>query len=384
MSNTPEPRIVPRGTRFQVYLGRRRPVVDTLAEAQTLARNWIEGRELRGRNWNTLLTEDDRVTMMEVWEWCQSHGIDNHQIVPLLEKSRAGSLSPAIGDVVSEFIAAKESGGRSEEYVRQRLRKPLAQFLKGAMAARPLNSITPAECEAWVSAEGLSDSTKSSRHGTLSMFFTFAIRRGHIDRSPLMSVDKPRVRRGVVDIYSNDECRRWLASCLCVCPDLLPSLVLMMFAGLRPGEVQHMRWDRVNLDQATVDVRLETSKGRARRIVTLEPVAVEWLKTCKASELQLPYLGDWSHARSVLKSHSRLAWGQDWFRHTAATHLYNLHGPVETCRRLGHSEAMLHAHYRDAVSRDHSTAFWQELGPVQELEPSYLNRPKNIIKLNAA
>jgi len=374
--------------KFRVYLGRgNKPTVSSIEDGQQAVREYFEQCEYRGERFAHALKTEDRVALMAFREWLTGEGLTLDAARELINIGRhTASKTATASHALMELVGSKAGAGLDPGYIQRRLTQPLKHFLFFARADnRLLHMITPADCQAWVSAPKLSQSSKLARYGSLAMFFEFCMRRGYLTSSPLRSVDRPRYRRSVPDVYTPDQCREWLSLCARRVPDFLPSLVLLMFAGLRPGEVAQTGWDRITLLGASgsVDVRLEASKGRARRFVRLEPVGALWLRLLRREGYPLPYPGCWKALRRALGRKGGLAWGQDWFRHTAATHLCNLHGERETAKLLGHSERMLHAHYRQAVPMEDTKAFYA-LRPYTKLPAGYLNQTGNVIRLRVA
>ena len=103
----------------------------------------------------------------------------------------ATPLSPFVplATAVNELLVAKVRAGRGEEYVRQ-LRHALAQFSIGR-ATRSLDSITPDEIDAWMSAGNLSARTRKGRLQYVRLLFAFAARRGYCQKNPATAVDMP-------------------------------------------------------------------------------------------------------------------------------------------------------------------------------------------------
>ena len=59
--------------------------------------------------------------------------------------------------------------------------------------------------------------------------------------------------------------------------ELLPYHLFCIFAGVRPKEVERLRWSDVNIEEKFIQVPEETSKTGIRRIVDMEPLLLRWL-----------------------------------------------------------------------------------------------------------
>lgn len=102
--------------------------------------------------------------------------------------------------------------------------------------------------------------------------------------------------------------------------DPLPGLGL--FAGIRPAEQNWRGWETIDLERAIVTVDTAASKLRQRRIVNLEPVAVEWLRLGRdAAQLPLRNLTRQTWLRRLLPVLGFEKWPMDLLRHTAASYL---------------------------------------------------------------
>src|SRR5437762_7318781 len=59
--------------------------------------------------------------------------------------------------------------------------------------------------------------------------------------------------------------------------ELLPYQLFCIFAGVRPKEVERLKWSDVNIEEKFIQVPEETSKTGVRRVVDMESLLVSWL-----------------------------------------------------------------------------------------------------------
>jgi len=73
----------------------------------------------------------------------------------------------------------------------------------------------------------------------------------------------------------------------------------------------------------------------------------------------------WINSEGTRGKTPAVPWQQDGLRHTFVSNHYALHGEIETAQQAGHSEAMLHQHYRAIVTKTAAENFWA-LRPEKE------------------
>jgi len=264
--------------------------------------------------------------------------------------------------VIEELITAKTRANRRAIYL-----KSLRHYL-GRFAAKfpELTSVISDDVENWMS-KFKSDSSRQTWLFRISTLFSFAVRHGYVEKNPCDRIDRITIDRGEPAILTVKQSRQLLATCP---PRIKPYLILGMFAGIRPDEIQRMKWQDINLDTETVKV---DGKTRRRRIVPLEPIAVELLKGCT-----FPVDYQWagitrtspdgvapspSTVRRWKRREGRRVLGGRWrpdiLRHTAASYMLALHQDAgKIAFRLGNSPQILMTHYSNPVPLEDAKAFW--------------------------
>jgi integrase len=158
-------------------------------------------------------------------------------------------------------------------------------------------------------------------------------------------------------------------------PVALGWLALALFCGLRPEEADKLQWSDIDLQKGIVKVDAAASKVRWRRLVYCTPCAVKWLAKAKALNASLP-IPRQTRRRALALMTAKLglkAWPKDILRHTCASMLMaewedrlprrslspSRAKPGGQSRRLPWKLAtILHAHYRELVSRAEARRFW--------------------------
>lgn len=137
-------------------------------------------------------------------------------------------------------------------------------------------------------------------------------------------------------------------------PQFIPHIALCLFAGVRPGEARRLSWADIDLKAGLLTIDAEDSKTRSRRIVELPNACVEWLQLGG----DLPAHNARHRLAAIAATAGIRPWPRDGLRHSAASYWHALKGEVVTARNLGHSEAVLHRHYRALTTQKEAKRFF--------------------------
>ena len=203
---------------------------------------------------------------------------------------------------------------------------------------------------------------------TLSGVFSTAMKRGWCSENPVARVEAPRVVEKTVPILSPEEAEQLVQAAreykggIC-----LPAVGLMLYAGIRPHEVERLTWADVDLPGKRVNIAPQHSKTGGARPVTLLRPALQLLSTTQAPAPQRICPPQWlRHWRAVRQQAgwNRLTrpWPQDICRHSYASyhaaHFRNLH---ELQLQMGHrSTELLRTRYLNLPRENIVGEFWQE------------------------
>ena len=290
-------------------------------------------------------------------KWCLHNG--NVCIMQLIRQVAVPASPPpakivslSIGRAIAELLAAKQQANRRERYTKS-LAAYLHQFARGREETL-LASLTVAEVESWLN-KFPSAWTRKTWFTRLSTLFSFAVRRGYLEKNPCDRIERVTVDVTPPAILTPAQSQLLLKIVPNVCR---PYLILGLFAGIRPEEIERLDWSAVNLETRTVRV---DGKSRRRRIVPLEPRAVALLAACPLQRGPVCP----SHSTLVrFKVRARAAlglarWPQDLLRHTFASYALALHGDAgKVATAMGNSSAILLRHYHEPVTQADCAFFW--------------------------
>jgi integrase len=207
-------------------------------------------------------------------------------------------------------------------------------------------------------------------------FFTFAVKRKHLDTNPVSAIDKVRLIGKAPEIFTPEV----LAKVLAAAPrSLLPSLAIGAFAGLRTSELLRLNWSNVDLVRGFVHVQADRTKSARRRLVRISPNLMEWLRPF-AGEAGAIYtagrrnyheqIGDLLDAinradqqtyGSISKERLEpLKWPNNGLRHSFASyHLAQHQNAAQLALEMGHTTTrMIFENYRELVTPEAAALYW--------------------------
>jgi uncharacterized LabA/DUF88 family protein len=119
-----------------------------------------------------------------------------------------------------------------------------------------------------------------------------AVNDGLIPRNSCAAVDPPQVRREEIQPLDRDQVRVLFETAREYRLETL--FIVAVHCGLRQGELLGLRWDAVDLDAGTLQVRRTLSSGdftvpktaKSRRTVNLTPTAIESIKRHRERQAQ--------------------------------------------------------------------------------------------------
>jgi integrase len=223
---------------------------------------------------------------------------------------------------------------------------------------------------------------------SVSPLFNMAVKRdpSWIDENPCKRIEKKDTgRAGPVTVLSVDECRKMIAACCdwsehkgtkknyrVDATDALPALVIMMFTGVRPAEIQRLEWEDVDLDEGTIFISNQKAKTDRSREIEMPDTLREWLEYCAPKE---PRTGavcppNWKRKIQVLRQKAKIGRsGRDQLRKSFASYHLRAFDDVKSTRSImGHETAdLIFTNYRNAVRKKDALQFWQILPTVNEV-----------------
>ncbi len=326
-----------------------RLVLEAVEEMPELATAALQGKDELMRALRRVL----RVGISAVREQEQTVSFREAAEESLLRRTQAGRRPTTLRDL--------------RHFIRRLLRVP-------GLAEKPLRSIGTAECRRALHT-AFGNSAHSFRKGRtiLHSIFAYGIRQQWCSFNPASSVELLPVEEREIKPLPLADCRRLME--VARTPrfhDCLGALALMLFAGVRPGEVARLRWGNLHLLEGVLVIAAHQSKTGGARRVELCPSLLRLLKRLRADDRSLRgskpicpprWLNRWQLLRQAagLASPER-RWVPDVLRHTFASYHALTHQNLPALQlQLGHRDArLLLTRYLNlsSLKRGDALSFW--------------------------
>lgn len=287
-----------------------------------------------------------------------------------LKRHPLGGNARTLDDVRKELVAKKLKGNRRERYVRDFDYK--LKCLIKAIGNKAISAVTTNDLEDELARHKWSPTTVHSYTATWKVIFNFAVKRGYCADNPCNKLELPQREHAEPQIFSVDQVRRMLALTLFGDRDfLLPFcrayLAIGLFAGIRPEEMQRLRWEQVDFVNASITIMGANAKCRARRIVDMSANLVSWLRPV-ARKTGLVLKHTVTRLRQAVRTAMGLPeWPHDGLRHSFGSYHFAMHKSEALVKnQMGHSDdgRMFFAHYRVLVHQKVAALFWGIFAPV--------------------
>jgi integrase len=264
--------------------------------------------------------------------------------------------SVTVNKLVEEFIENRRAKGKSEIYIRD-LTTRLRRF-KALMGDRIIAEITSADVDHWIQSLNVGPQTQNNFRAVLSAMWTFAVRRGYAAGNVIQLVDKTSVVRDHVPTFSVEQLTSLFVAAP---PDYLPVLAIGAFAGLRPEEINKLRWEDLDFQERTIRVNASAAKTRKKRFAEISDNLLAWLQPYAGRTGSVAPRNLQKLRRATMKAANIGKWPPDVLRHSFASAHYAFHrDPARTAVIMGHRDQnMLLTHYRDLMRPSEAAKYWQ-------------------------
>jgi integrase len=268
-----------------------------------------------------------------------------------------------VNEAAQTWLASREKKGLSDGYLWDAQRR-LARF-RETHGGTSLADISTAMVDAWMNGLGLGPQSMRNYLTVLSSMFSYAVKQGRSPRNPVKNVERPEVVRDEPGILKPVELRRLLRE---LPDDTVPCIVLSAFAGLRPMEVRRLNWSDINFKTGRITVKSGTSKTKRRRTVPMMDNLRAWLEPLALESGPVVPLADLTIRQKRIKPARERAglnhWPHDCLRHSAASYWLEIEGDAaRVALWLGHTEEVLHEHYKGLLSDPAHAAQWFAIKP---------------------
>ena len=268
-----------------------------------------------------------------------------------------------------DYLKAKRKAGRRPTTLSD-IRNRVGKFAKDH-GKQGVHEVTPGELERWIDALGVSGVSRANYIRAIKSFFKFAVRRGLIDSSPAVALEKPTIDEKMPEFLPPKDVARILHEAESVDERTAVRLAVQFFAGLRTAEVAGLKWQDLDLEEEIIRVRPEVAKKHRSRNVDIEPILLKWLVRYRkpSGPVGPPNESTYNRKRKKILDKVKLSkWPpNNAARHSYATYHLALHeDAAKTAHQLGHKDiGVLYNHYRGLAKKKDARKFWK-IGPKGE------------------
>ena len=277
------------------------------------------------------------------------------------------SKSLPVSQVCERFIsdsqrrlANEEIGKRHHDHLVKSLRKFDTEF-----GPQQLCDLTGDGIETWLNRLPLALESKNSHRRSVYRLFWQAKKWGLVKDNPVTEVDilkDRKVKARLPGILSVAEAAKLLETA----PEpVLPVIALGLFAGLRPSEINRLRWENILWEKREIDCAAKITKTASVRWVHMSDNLLEWLAPyrnatgpifAKCEAVQIREVTAAGRAAGIAK------WPQDGLRHSFGSYYLALHKDApQTALQMGHENGetkTLLAHYNNRRTEEEARAYW--------------------------
>jgi integrase len=300
--------------------------------------------------------------------------------VAFLNEQAAKKSALSVQACLDSWIASKRTEAGQKVLATRTIQEleNRAQLFSAAFGQETITQVDGAAVETFLNSLQVGQRTRLNIRTKLGQFFNFCRRRKWIGSNPTESI-KVRVPSKDVTILSPEEAKRLLdaAEASELASSIVPYVTISLFAGLRPGEVEQLRWEFINFETAEIEVRGNTSKGRETRFVHIEDTLLYWLqpyRTPAGALIPRHFRHQWEEVRIAagyaIRGNKGKPWPEDVLRHSYGSYWLAKHGDrARLAELMGNSIEVIKKHYRRAIPKRESEIFWALRSKEDSLSP---------------
>jgi len=265
-----------------------------------------------------------------------------------------------LSDGIKELLESKRRAGKRESYTRI-LGWVLNAFERN-FHGRNVNDITRHDVESWLDRiDNLT--TRKNRIRDLSILFEFCRRRGYCGLNPLENIERPDITYKRPEIFTVNEAAALLTmAALHPELELVPTIAIGLFAGLRMSEIKQLDWRNVDFEHEIIDVDESIAKTRQQRNVDMGNSVVMWLRPHVQTKGGIIPAGFRKKMEQLRALAGITKWPDNGVRHSFGSyHVACFQNPNMTALQMGHATTdTLFKHYRNyRIRKKDAEAYWK-------------------------
>lgn len=282
----------------------------------------------------------------------------------LLKKEKSVTLDIGIKTALQERQHLRSRTRRELKYVLNRLLEH-----NPGLKRRHMRRFSASLCQRCIENAFSTARQQYKARLALSGVFSTAIRNGWCSENPLRHMRIPKWEEQRVPILSPVEIGNLLrAARIYRGGACLVAVGLMLYAGIRPAEVERLVWGQINIHSLTISLYPQHSKTGGTRHVHIYPPLLELIQESRfpKSDHERVCPHNWKrHWHGVRRAagwdHDSSPWPQDCLRHTFASYHLSHFGDLNLLQiEMGHrSINLLRTRYLNMQGIGDAADFWR-------------------------
>jgi integrase len=270
------------------------------------------------------------------------------------------TVERSFSDLETEFLASRQNLGCKQKTQTQY--KSYLKVICEEFGASKVARITQAEIEDWLAESEWAPRTRKNYLVTLVTFFEWARARGYVVVNPAERIPKPILDDRPPGVLSPKQAIKLLTCAKEKDPELVPSIAIQLFAGLRRSEVAALDWSEIDLGEKHLEVKAAKAKTRQRRLVTIQLALADFLDhdQPRTGPVWQWSIDNYSERLANLADKAEIRpWPHNALRHSFGSYYYALtRNENQTAAEMGNSPQIVFRHYRALVRPTECAAFW--------------------------
>ncbi len=272
-----------------------------------------------------------------------------------------------VREVVDQLLALKQKEGEVGKIYLRDLRLRLNKFAEAFNC--PISKVSSQDIRDYLLNRNVSNRTRHNLRTTLTTLFNFAKTEGYLpaDHKGVPRPTKRSRMKLAIKIFTPEEMAKLLAHAE---GDLVVTLCLQAFAGLRVEEVKRLGWEHIDLREGHIVVPDSISKTEERRLPPIPENLALWLKPhVKTSGRVCPFT-NLANVYAHLAKRAGVTWKRNGLRHSFISYrVAQTKNVPQVSLEAGNSPQMIHRHYLKLVTETVAKQ-WFAINPAS---------PRNVI-----
>lgn len=238
------------------------------------------------------------------------------------------------------------------------------QLCVPGLSQRKVRGISAADCQKMIEENFSTPRQQAKARTILHGLFNLCLQRGWCTNNPVSALPHLELKEAEIQVLPWFSLRRLLStSLLSEHRPCMAAVGLMLWAGVRPAEVQRLGWEDIDWDEEVISLRSRHTKTGGCRHITLHKVLAAWLTESGIQPCGSICPRNWATRWKNLRyAAGAVPWIQDVLRHTFASyHIKQWHSFERLQEEMGHrSSRLLRTRYLSmkGITKENVARFW--------------------------